>query len=147
MIGTTRNRLPWQITGIRVIFSKPVAAATSASLTGLNGGSLSGLGTTTLTWTITPVAIGAFSTALSATGASAIKDAAGMSGAGVGFSQNLKILFGDVNDDGVVNSQDLVLLNSASKQPYNILMDMDGDGAVTTSDVKLVQPRVGTSLP
>ena len=148
VIGTARNRLPWQITGIRVVFSKTIAGATVSSLTGLSASGVSGVGTPALTWTITPVAIGTFSTALSVTGAGAIKDAAGNAlAAGAGFSQNLKVLYGDVNDDGVVNSQDLVLLNNATRQPYNILMDMDGDGAVTATDVKLVQPRVGTSLP
>jgi hypothetical protein len=148
VIGTTRNRLPWQVTGIRVVFSKPIAAATVTSLTGLNAGTLSGLGTTTLTWTITPIALGNFSTVLSGTGAGAIKDVAGnaLTG-GAGFAQNLKVLEGDVNDDGLVNSQDLVLEGAATKQPYNILMDMDGDGAVTTADVKIVQSRSGTSLP
>ena len=148
VIGTTRNRLPWQISKIRVVFSKPIAQATAASLTGVTATALSGLGTTTLTWTITPIALGNFPTVLSGAGTTAIKDAAGNALAGgSGFSQNLKVLYGDVNDDGVVNSQDLALVNNATKQPYNILMDLDGDGAITTTDVKLVQSRIGTSLP
>jgi uncharacterized repeat protein (TIGR01451 family) len=148
VIGTTRNRLPWQIAKIRVVLSKPIAQAAAASLTGVTATALSGLGTSTLTWTITPIALGNFTTTLIGTGTNAIKDAAGNALAGgSGFSQSLKVLYGDVNDDGVVNSQDLVLVNNATKQPYNILMDMDGDGAITTNDVKVVQSRIGTSLP
>ena len=56
VIGTTRNRLPWQITGIQVVFSKAVAAGNINSLsgTGVTTTAFSGLGTTTLTWTISP---------------------------------------------------------------------------------------------
>ncbi len=148
VIGTARNRLPWQITGIQVVFSKPVTQATMASLSGVTPTALGGIGTATLTWTIAPIALGSFPTTLSATGTNAIRDAAGNALAGgAGFSQILKVLFGDVNDDGVVNSQDLVLVNNATKQTYNILMDMNGDGVVNATDVKLLQARAGTSLP
>ena len=138
--GSARNRLPWQITGIQVVFSEPVAQAALASLSGVTPTGFSGLGTTTLTWNISPIALGNFTASLSG-----IADAAGNQMAV--FNQPLKVLYGDVNDDGVVNSQDLVLDNNATKQAYNMLMDMDGDGTVTSADVKLLQGRVGTSLP
>jgi hypothetical protein len=150
VIGTTRNRLPWQITGIKVVFSEAIATGNVNSLsgTGVTTTGFSGLGTNTLTWTINPLAIGNFPTTLAGSGANALKDAAGNAlGGGTGFSQNLKLLYGDFNDDGVVNSQDLVLVEAAISAPYNILADMNGDGAVTSADYLIVRTRSGTSLP
>jgi hypothetical protein len=150
VIGTTRNRLPWQITGIQVVFSAPIASANLNSLSGagVTPTGLSGLGTNTLTWTISPLALGNFPATLAGSGANAIKDAAGTALAGgAGFSQNLKILYGDFNDDGVVNSQDFTLVNAARNQPYNILADMNGDGSVNAADVQIVRTQEGNSLP
>jgi uncharacterized repeat protein (TIGR01451 family) len=148
VIGTSRNRLPWQITGIQVVFSKAIASANASSLGGVTTTGMSGLGTTTLTWTISPLALGNFPTTLAGAGANALKDAAGNTlSTGVGFSQNLKVLYGDFNDDGVVNSQDLTLLNAARSQSYNILADMNGDGVVNATDVQIVRTLLGSSLP
>ena len=141
---------PWQITGIKVVFSEAIATGNVNSLsgTGVTTTGFSGLGTNTLTWTINPLAIGNFPTTLAGSGANALKDAAGNAlGGGTGFSQNLKLLYGDFNDDGVVNSQDLVLVEAAISAPYNILADMNGDGAVTSADYLIVRTRSGTSLP
>jgi uncharacterized repeat protein (TIGR01451 family) len=148
VIGTPRNRLPWQINGIRVVFSKPITAGDVNSLTGLTTTAFSGLGTNTLTWTITPVALGLFPTMLAGSGPDALKDSngAGLAG-GAGFSQSLKILWGDFNDDGVVNSSDAVLVNAARSQPYNQFADMNGDGVVDLNDVRIVGQRGGTTLP
>jgi hypothetical protein len=150
VIGTARNRVPWQITGIQVVFSKSIANAdlNSLSAAGLIVTGLNGLGTNTLTWTINPLALGTFSTTLAGSGVDAVKDAAGnaLTG-GAGFSQNLKILYGDFNDDGNVNSQDIVTVNNAVSAPYNILADLNGDGVVNITDVQIVRTRVGTSLP
>jgi hypothetical protein len=150
VIGTPRNRLPWQITGIRVVFSAPIATGNVNSLsgTGVTTTGFSGLGTNTLTWTISPLALGNFPTVLAGSGVNALKDAGGNAlTAGAGFSQNLKILYGDFNDDGVVNSQDLVLEFAAISAPYNIFADMNGDGTVTSADYLIVRARSGTSLP
>jgi hypothetical protein len=148
VIGSTRNRLPWQISGIRVVFSKPIATADVNSLTGLNTSAFAGLGTNTLTWTIAPVSLGSFSTTLQGAGADALKDAAGNALAGgAGFAQNVKILWGDFNDDGFVNASDLVLVNNARSAPYNVFADMNGDGVVNMTDVQIVRARAGTTLP
>ena len=148
VIGSSRNRLPWQISGIQVVFSKPIASGTTASLGGLSATGFSGLGTTTLTWTINPVALGALSTTLAGSGANALKDAAGNALAGgAGFAQLLKILEGDFNDDGVVNAQDFVLINNARSQAYNIFADINGDGVVNLTDVTIARGRNGTTLP
>ena len=150
VIGTSRNRLPWQITGIQVVFSAPIASGNLNSLggTGVTPTGFSGLGTNTLTWTISPLALGNFPATLAGSGANALKDTAGTALAGgAGFSQNLKILYGDFNDDGVVNSQDLVLEAAAISAPYNILADMNGDGVVSLADYLLVRSRLSSSLP
>jgi hypothetical protein len=77
-----------------------------------------------------------------------LKDANGIAlGGGAGFSQNLKVLWGDFNDDGVVSSADLVGVNNATIAPYNVFADINGDGIVDVNDVQVVRTRIGTSLP
>jgi len=147
VIGSSRTRLPWQITGIQATFSEPITTANAGSLAGISAAGFSGLGTNTLTWTFNPIALGSFTATLAGSGANALTDVAGRAlGNGAGFSQPLKVLWGDFNDDGSVNSQDQVLVNTATHNPYNILADMNGDGVVNTTDVLLVRSRIGTSL-
>jgi hypothetical protein len=148
MLTSTRNRLPWNISGVQVVFSEPIATANVSSLGGVTASSLSGLGTNTLTWTLSsPLELGSFAITLAGDGVNAIKDAGGnaLSG-GSGFSQTINVLYGDFNDDGVVNSADLTLVNSARALPYNIFADINGDGIVNTTDVTIVRSRLGTSL-
>jgi hypothetical protein len=150
VIGTSRNRRPWQITGIQVVFPEPITTGNVNSLsgTGVTTTGFSGLGTNTLTWTISPLALGNFPTTLAGSGANALMDASSNAlGGGTGFSQGLKILYGDFNDDGVVNAQDLVLVQAAIRGPYNLFADLNGDGAVTVLDYSIVRTRLGTSLP
>ena len=148
VIGSLRTRLPWQITGVQVVFSKPITSGDLNSLTGLTTTAFSGLGTNTLTWTISGVSIGSFATVLQGTGLDALKDAEGnaLSG-GAGFSQMLKVLLGDFNDDGFVNSSDLVGVNNARSAPYNIFADINGDRTVDLTDVQIVRAQIGTTLP
>lgn len=146
---STRNRLPWQVSGIEVVFSKPIANATVNSLFGVTATAVAGLNTNTLLWTINPIALGNVSTALAATGPDAIMDAAGNALAGgTPFRQNFRVLWGDLNDDdGVVNAQDLVQVNNARAAPYSIFADMNGDGVIDINDVQAVRLRIGTALP
>jgi Big-like domain-containing protein/dockerin type I repeat protein len=148
VIGTTRNRLPWQITGIKVVFSEAIATGNASSLGGVAASSFSGLGTNTLTWTFSGLADGSYSTTLAGTGPNALKDSSGnaLSG-GAGFSQLVKILYGDFNDDGVVNAPDLSLVTAAEKTTYNVFADMNGDGVVNATDVLIVRAQEGHSLP
>ena len=146
--GTSRNRLPWQITGIQVVFSAPITTGNINSLTGLTTTGFTGLGTTTLTWTINPVSQAALTASLLGSGPDALKDAGGLPLAGgAGFNQNLKILWADFNDDGIVNASDLVLVNNARSAPYTVFADLNGDGVVDINDVRIVGTRNGTSLP
>jgi hypothetical protein len=143
-----RTRLPWQITGIQVVFSKPITAGNMNSLSGVIPTGFSGLGTNTLTWTISPVSIGAFTATLAGSGGNALTDAAGTGlGNGAGASQPFKVLWGDFNDDGVVNSQDVVLVNAQRSQPYSRFADLNGDGVVNVTDVTIVRGQVGNSQP
>jgi hypothetical protein len=148
LIGSTRNRLPWQITGVQVVFSKPIAVGNTASAGGLAATALSGLGTSTLTWTINPLSVGDFAAALAGTGANALLDVAGNRLAGgLGFTQKFRLLFGDFNDDGAVSSADLVGVNAAIAAPYSIFADINGDGVVNLADVASVRTGIGTTLP
>jgi len=109
---------------------------------------LSGLGTNTLTWGISPVPLGNLTLVLAGSGANALTDAAGNGlVGGAGATQSLKILWGDMNDDGIVNSVDLVRVNAAQSGTYNIFADLNGDGVVNAADVQIARTRAGTSLP
>ena len=150
MIGSTRNRLPWEITGVQVTFSEPITTGNINSLSGagITTTRFTGLGTTTLTWTIGPLALGKFTATLAGSGANSLKDSMNNAlGLGAGYSQNLKILWGDFNDDGIVNAQDDVLVNQARALPYNQFADMNGDGVVNVLDVQIVAQRNGTNQP
>jgi hypothetical protein len=148
VIGSLRNRLPWQIIGIQVVFSEPIASGDVNSLVGVSATAFSGLGTTTLTWTIPKTPDGLLALSLAGSGADALKDAAGNPlGSGSGFTQNLKILYGDFDDDGAVTILDQTAVLAATRSAYNILADMNGDGLVSTADVVLVRSQVGNTLP
>ena len=148
LIGSTRNRLPWQVTGIQVVFSQPIASGNMGSLTGVTTTALAGLGTNTLTWSINPVSIGSFSAALLASGPNALKNTSGNAlNDGTNFNQNFKVLWADFNDDGVVSATDSVLVNTARSSPYNIFADLNGNGVVDATDVNTVRMRIGTSQP
>ena len=112
LIGSNRVTLPWQVTGVQVVFSKPIAAGDVNSLTGLSKTGFAGLGTNTLTWSVSALTKGNFATSVLGTGASAIKDAVGNTL--TTFGQNFKVLYGDFNDDSVVTSADMVGIYAAT---------------------------------
>lgn len=146
LIGSPRVRLPWNtITGIRVKFSTVITAATTGSLTGLTATSFSGLNTDTLTWTLSgPLTRANFTTSLLGAGGGAIS---GPGGPLTTYNRAFKVLPGDVTDDGVVNSSDIVTVNNARSAAYNVLADIDGSSVIDLVDVNLVRARVGTTLP
>jgi hypothetical protein len=147
MVTNTRlHTLPWQVTGLQVVFSQVITAADANSLTGVSATGFSGLNTNTLTWTFTGVTNGNLPTALATTGPHAITSAGGtLTGANTSFA--LRILQGDMNDDGVVNASDLVLVNNARSALYNPFADINGDGVVNTADVLAVQQKIGQHNP
>ena len=64
----------------------------------------------------------------------------------------LHVLPGDVTGDGMVISNDLVLLRNAlgtvaGHPGYSPLMDLDGNGMVISNDLVLLRNRLGTTLP
>ena len=70
------------------------------------------------------------------------------------FTRRLDVLPGDVNDDGVVNVQDLVIVRDGytgfgdpSLLPPIIFLDVNGDGVVSVADLNVVRSKVGTQLP
>ncbi len=145
LIGSTRFDLPWQITGIEVVFSKPIATADANSLTGLTTTGLTGLGTNTLVWTISTITQGKFSTSVVNAGMDAVKDDAGNTLASP-FNQSFNVLYGDFNDDGYVTSADFLGVYYSIGKPYNIFADLNGDGVVDNTDVQIARKRIGSHL-
>jgi hypothetical protein len=145
LADSTRTRLPWQIKGIQVVFSRPIATGDASSLSGVTATSLTGLGTSTLTWSFAALAKGSFSTSLLGTGTHALKDAYGIAISTA--PRAFKLLWGDVNDDGNVTTTDMVLVNAARSGAYNICYDATGDGTVDLNDVNAVRARIGTAQP
>jgi hypothetical protein len=147
VLGSTRNILPWQVTGILVLFSEPMGTASLGSLGGVTSTALTGLGTSLLTWSINTVSQGTLNTVLRASGLNFIADTAGnrLLG-GTNFTRTLRILWGDFTGDGVVNAADLSGVSSRTTQPYNLFADINGDGVVNATDVGLVRQRVGRRL-
>jgi len=60
------------------------------------------------------------------------------------YTRRLDILPGDFNDDGVVSSADITLLNNASIGSYILFSDLNGDGIVDINDGKLARFKIGT---
>src|SRR5262249_53008985 len=65
------------------------------------------------------------------------------------FTRRLAVLPGDFNDDGVVNSQDIVGVRNQLLGfiPPTIFGDINGDGKVDINDYNAVRVHIGTTLP
>jgi hypothetical protein len=151
LFGSTRSDLPWQVTGVQVVFSEPVWSGNVRSLGGFTALRMTGLKTTTLTWKFRGVGRGMFNTTLANSGANALKDQAG--NPIPAFGQAFNVLWGDVNDDGFVNALDETAVRAAQGGPYqpgsigyNPFADLSGDGIVNLVDVGVTRTRRGTHL-
>ncbi len=155
--------LPWQVTKIAFAFDEPVnATLNSLSFTGVGIpvlNSLSGSGTSTLTWTFaSPVTASNVVATLSSGGVNAVTGVSdgkplngntATSGANP-FEIAEEILYGDVDGDGVVDSRDPILVLSyiqSQSGPINpIFLDVNGDGVVNMSDYTAVRGQLGHSI-
>jgi hypothetical protein len=65
------------------------------------------------------------------------------------YTRRLDVLPGDVNDDGVVNIQDAILVRNQwlFGAIHTLFADINGDGNVDGTDCNLVRQRLGTKLP
>ena len=152
LIGSPRFDVPWKVTAIQVVFDEPVTTGNVQSLTGITATKLTGLGTTTLTWKVPTILKGSFATVLVATGPNALKDVGGNLIAP--FSRAVNVLYGDFNDDQVVNGLDEAGVRANVVAPYqtgpagyNQFADLSGDGLVNLIDVGVARGRKGKTLP
>jgi len=63
------------------------------------------------------------------------------------FTRRLDVLPGDVNDDGMVSSLDMNLVQKQLTLGYVAFFDVDGTGTLTSADVTAVKARIGNKLP
>jgi hypothetical protein len=72
-------------------------------------------------------------------------------GANVGdVAVTMKVLAGDVNGNGAVNSSDIALTKAQVGQPVtqsNFRSDVNVNGSINASDVAVVKSRSGSSRP
>jgi hypothetical protein len=155
--------LPWQVTAIAFTFNEPVnATLNSLSFTGIGIPvlqSLSGNGTSTLTWTfVSPVTASNVVATLASSGTNAVTSVTGdnplngntaTSGANP-FDIAVEILYGDVDGDGVVSSRDATLvlyyLATHTGPIAPNFLDVTGNGAVILSDYNAVNSQLGHTI-
>ena len=163
--------LPWSnVNQIQIAFSEAVTVSqASLSVTG-SGAVLPTTGfsynatTFVATWTLgSSLGANRLTITLHSTGTSAVKDSGGRaldgewtngvsaypSGngtAGGDFNFGLNVLPGDINGDGIVNTQDLALVSSGwlSAGPTG---DDNGDGIVNSQDLALISSQWLATLP
>jgi len=150
VIGSSRYDLPWQITGIQVVFNEPVIGGNVSSLSGVQATAFSASGDT-LTWTISPLTQGTLTPQLATSGPNAITDTGHNALAPQNVDQTIRVLYGDVNGDGVVNSADMVdasygYSNPSSAYYDSIYADLDGNGIWDVNDTNIVRRRIGAHL-
>ena len=151
VFGSGFNTVPWQITGIKVVFSESIAAGNMSLLsgTGVTPSGLSGLGSSALTWTFaTSLPNGVYDVRLNGIGPNALVDTDGnpLNG-GSSVDQIIDVLVGDFNGDGHVDGADVAGVTNAQLQPYNPFADINGDGVVDRTDAALVAAQIPAQTP
>jgi hypothetical protein len=150
LLDPANNRvLPWlNITRIAVVFSESVTLGANAlSLTGVVTPSYS-LGApsvvgNTATWNLTaPLARDILTVRVNG---AAVSDSGGNHAADTAVQ--FKVLAGDFDGNGVVDSVDMVKVRNAMAAPYDPRADLNGDGKVDLNDVNAIRPRLNTRLP
>lgn len=151
LVGSSRFDVPWKVSAIQAVFDEPVTAGNVRSLTGVSAFRLTGLWTTTLTWRVRSITRGSFATGLVTSGVNALRDASG--NPVTAFSHTLNVLYGDFNDDGVVNADDVAGIRDYLPGPYqpspsyNLFADLSGDGLINLVDFGIARARRGARLP
>jgi len=140
--------LPWlNIDRLTITLSRAIDTLSPADIT-VNGVTVANYGPVTVsgsgtTWTIT------LSKAITDPDKVTVK----LGNAQLGtYQRRLDVLPGDVNDDGIVNGQDILIVRN---QVQNIIpttlpltfLDIDGNGVVDNTDMTLVSARNGKKLP
>ncbi len=144
------------ITGLEVKFTDPVNITGSGlSLTSTAGGPKysptnngSSSSTSDVTWTL-PTAIGVDRLMLQLDQANIVASAAStLTLLGLN-SESFSVLPGDVNGDGVVNSQDMATVQGEilGVIPSTVWADVDGNGKVDITDYNYVRKWLGSKLP
>jgi hypothetical protein len=142
--GATVHSLP----SVAVTFSQAVTGVVAADLT-VNGSAATNLsGSGAGPYTFTGYAVPAYGTVNIVLAAGTIKDAVNAPFAGDSWTVNDVHLVGDINNDGHVGDQDLVLLaaafGSVTGDPnYSSACDLNGDGRVDVSDLLILAGNWG----
>jgi hypothetical protein len=77
-------------------------------------------------------------------GPHSLKDAAGNAlNNGTDINRNFDVLYGDFDDDGIVGKSDIHGVRRVTNGPYNIFADINGDGVVDATDVRIIRQRLG----
>ena len=138
----------------QVVFAFPTAVTfTNATVTPGSGGSasVSGAPITITTVDGTQVAVNLTNVSNGQTitvTLSGVHD--GVNANSVNVSVPMRILVGDANGSGTINSSDVSFVKSQSGKPItdlNFRADVNGNGVINGSDVSLVKLRSGSSLP
>jgi hypothetical protein len=145
--STRTTDIPWYgVNTITVVLSQAKALAPSdVSVTGLTVANYG------------PVTVSGSGTTFTITLAQPINDAdrvtVTIGNASIAtYTRRLDVLPGDVNDDGVVNAQDAVIVRNrylgfAAVTVQDIFLDINGDGVIDVNDYNLARKFSGKKLP
>jgi streptogramin lyase len=151
-----RTYLPWKVTGFEFVFDRAVIAQlgdlADTDVTPLSFSSMTGSGTDHVTWSLTnPAAADRIMLRLASGGVTDLSgtDLLDGNGDGVGgdpFTKLVQVLWGDIDDSGIVTVHDFVRIRNAASEPYSIFADMDGDGDNDADETNMVRYCIGRKI-